>query len=613
MSRINKFALIVLCSVSLSGLSFKAMANGSHSWDMDANGEADALTDGLLLLRYTFGLRDNSLTTVAVAQNSTLSHEDVEARISNTLSISDIDGNADVDALTDGILLLRYLFGIRGDSLIKDVIGTGASRTSSVDTTAYLDSYMPGQAPIDSDNDGVSDADDAFPNNANETADSDGDGVGDNSDEFPNDPNETEDLNNNGIGDNADANTITVPLSDYCSEPMYHLDLEAEATSLVNLTIENIGNDTVRVSIVSADSNAVNDLTIEGGSGANMVDDPNAPSGTYAKLLSWPSGMPSNTDLKILWGKVNFAGRWVVNVIPVETAANCSGTAAVTGNNNSGNTGGSGSNTDSNYQNLSLSNGEIKVIASSYSSVDGQVQEEDTSDPGGGQNVGYIDANDTLVYNLNLPTAGEYTIHYRVASQGGSNPGFELYLNDVLKDTINVDATGGWQNWVTLEGSPINLPQGNHEIRLKAPVGGLNINWFSFRNDDYVADNDNTGGTGTGNGDTSGSYQSPPVIIDEVNVSYVALSGDDQQPMLVGGAGSSQPGYALYVFDSDTVNGTTSNCNGGCAVAWPPLLVTDDMPSGVTGLGSITRDDNFEQVTYHGRPLYFYVGDNACW
>jgi CxxC motif-containing protein (DUF1111 family) len=41
------------------------------------------------------------------------------------------------------------------------------------------------------------------------------------------------------------------------------------------------------------------------------------------------------------------------------------------------------------------------------------------------------------------------------------------------------------------------------------------------------------------------------------------------------------------------------------------LLVTDDTPSGVLGLGSITRDDETEQVTYQGRPLYFYVNDTA--
>ena len=59
--------------------------------------------------------------------------------------------------------------------------------------------------PTDSDGDGVSDATDAFPLNANESKDSDGDGVGDNSDAFPNDANETTDTDDDGVGDKEDA------------------------------------------------------------------------------------------------------------------------------------------------------------------------------------------------------------------------------------------------------------------------------------------------------------------------------------------------------------------------------------------------------------------------
>lgn len=42
----------------------------------------------------------------------------------------------------------------------------------------------------DTDGDGISDDQDAFPNNPNEWLDSDGDGVSDNSDALPDDPNE---------------------------------------------------------------------------------------------------------------------------------------------------------------------------------------------------------------------------------------------------------------------------------------------------------------------------------------------------------------------------------------------------------------------------------------
>ena len=56
---------------------------------------------------------------------------------------------------------------------------------------------------VDSDNDGVSDLDDAF-GRPRESADSDGDGVGDNADAFPRDPTEIRDSDGDGIGNNED-------------------------------------------------------------------------------------------------------------------------------------------------------------------------------------------------------------------------------------------------------------------------------------------------------------------------------------------------------------------------------------------------------------------------
>ena len=56
----------------------------------------------------------------------------------------------------------------------------------------------------DIDGDGVSNEADAFPEDPIETADSDGDGVGDNADAFPNDPDETVDTDGDGTGDVGD-------------------------------------------------------------------------------------------------------------------------------------------------------------------------------------------------------------------------------------------------------------------------------------------------------------------------------------------------------------------------------------------------------------------------
>lgn len=58
--------------------------------------------------------------------------------------------------------------------------------------------------PLDSDGDGVSDSQDAYPNDASESADSDGDGVGDNADAFADDANETTDGDGDAVGDNGD-------------------------------------------------------------------------------------------------------------------------------------------------------------------------------------------------------------------------------------------------------------------------------------------------------------------------------------------------------------------------------------------------------------------------
>ena len=69
-------------------------------------------------------------------------------------------------------------------------------------------------------------------------------------------------------------------------------------------------------------------------------------------------------------------------------------------------------------------------------------------------------------------------------------------------------------------------------------------------------------------------------------------------------------GFTLYTFAQDT-NGS-STCNGDCAVKWPPLLETTSLPAGVGGsLGTVAREDGRGQVTYDGKPLYFFAGDKA--
>ena len=55
----------------------------------------------------------------------------------------DIDQNGSVGALSDGLILLRYFFGLRGEGLITDVLAEDATRTSASDIEAYIESHMP--------------------------------------------------------------------------------------------------------------------------------------------------------------------------------------------------------------------------------------------------------------------------------------------------------------------------------------------------------------------------------------------------------------------------------------------------------------------------------------
>ena len=65
-------------------------------------------------------------------------------------------------------------------------------------------------------------------------------------------------------------------------------------------------------------------------------------------------------------------------------------------------------------------------------------------------------------------------------------------------------------------------------------------------------------------------------------------------------------GRTLYTFDKDVAN--KSNCNGGCAAAWPPFLVKDgDRPS--VEFNVITRDDGAKQWAMNEKPLYFFAAD----
>lgn len=114
------------------------------TFDFDDNGQVDALTDGLMMIRHLFGLKDDLVTNNAIASNSPLDSPQVIAEIAGSIwGIADIDADGKINALTDGLLLLRHLFELPNNLLTIGAVGQDATRTSIEEIQGYIDEHMP--------------------------------------------------------------------------------------------------------------------------------------------------------------------------------------------------------------------------------------------------------------------------------------------------------------------------------------------------------------------------------------------------------------------------------------------------------------------------------------
>jgi hypothetical protein len=182
---------------------------------------------------------------------------------------------------------------------------------------------------------------------------------------------------------------------------------------------------------------------------------------------------------------------------------------------------------------------QVTVQAESYTAMSG-IQTENTSDVGGGLNVGWTDAGDWMSYSVNLPTTGKYKVSLRVASlSGGGSFRLEKAGGGTVYGTVNVMTTGGWQNWQTIT-QEMTLSAGQQAIGFAVINGGFNINWIRFE----------------------------PVIISSSSLSSLSS--------LISSSVSSTPACAfstlLQAEDYETMLGiqteATSDVGGGLNVGW---------------------------------------------
>ncbi|MDQ0091407.1 hypothetical protein J2T12_004844 [Paenibacillus anaericanus] len=118
-----------------------------------------------------------------------------------------------------------------------------------------------------------------------------------------------------------------------------------------------------------------------------------------------------------------------------------------------------------------------KIEAENWDAING-VQTEQTSDVGGGLNVGWIDVGDWLDYYVNVAEAGTYTVEYRVASTGNAGE-IQLRSGETTLATTSVPNTGAWQTFQTVT-AVVPLNEGLQTLRVYASGHDFNINWINF-------------------------------------------------------------------------------------------------------------------------------------
>jgi hypothetical protein len=71
----------------------------------------------------------------------------VRLRLVALLPVLNIDDDGSVEALTDALLALRYLFGFRGTALVSSAVGAGAQRDTGGDRGLHRESAVETSGP----------------------------------------------------------------------------------------------------------------------------------------------------------------------------------------------------------------------------------------------------------------------------------------------------------------------------------------------------------------------------------------------------------------------------------------------------------------------------------
>ncbi len=126
---------------------FALTASGPFNLDIDKNspnspGAQRAATDGVMILRYLFGMTGSAISNNAMGPSFVRTAAQIPTYLVDVRPLLDVDGNSQVDALTDGLLILRHMLGLTGAALTTNALGPNSTRNAGTIQT-YINGLLP--------------------------------------------------------------------------------------------------------------------------------------------------------------------------------------------------------------------------------------------------------------------------------------------------------------------------------------------------------------------------------------------------------------------------------------------------------------------------------------
>lgn len=116
--------------------------SGEASIPVDADGDGNSVwsTDGIMILRNLFGMTPEKVVEGAVGPSCTrCTAQDIDSWLTTFNANYDVDGDGNSVWSTDGIMILRDLFGMTPEKVIEGAVGPDCTRCNATDIAQYID------------------------------------------------------------------------------------------------------------------------------------------------------------------------------------------------------------------------------------------------------------------------------------------------------------------------------------------------------------------------------------------------------------------------------------------------------------------------------------------